>query len=414
MKKFFRLSLLAFLLAVFLVSRKEALSFGPIERKIIVFKPEVAEVEKNQILSRFQVAVNKNLRLINGFSVNLPSFQATEIAKDPRVLRVDPDVEIFALPQIDRQAFWNRRKPTPTPTLVKPTPTPTPVPSQTIPWGISRIFAPDSWSISSGSGIKVAVVDTGVNRSHPDLKNNLDLAGCKNFISSFKTCEDDNGHGTHVSGIIAAENNSIGVVGVAPKAKIYGLKVLDRNGSGYLSDIIEALDWAIQNKLQVVNMSLGTISDVDSFHEAVQRVNSAGITQVAAAGNSGRAVIYPAAYPEVIAVSAVDKTDNNIASWSSRGPEVDLAAPGVDIYSTYLSSTYKTLSGTSMASPHVAGTVALLLTQISKCDSDGNGVCSPTEVELRLESTADDLGDPGRDNLYGAGLVNSQRAISAP
>ncbi len=396
-----------------LVSRKDALSFGPTERKIIVFKPEVAEVEKNQILSHFQITVNKNLKLVNGFSVNLPSFMTAEIAKDPRVLRVDPDVEVFALLQIDRQAIWNRRKPTPTPTLVKPTPTPTLAPSQTIPWGISRIFAPEAWSISSGSGIKVAVVDTGVNRSHPDLKNNLDLAGCLNFISSFRTCEDDNGHGTHVAGTIAAEDNSFGVVGVAPKAKIYALKVLDRNGSGYLSDIIEALDWAIQNKIQVVNMSLGTSSDVTSFHDAVQRVNTSGIVQVAAAGNNSGAVIYPAAYPEVIAVSAVDKTDT-IASWSSRGPEVDLAAPGVDIYSTYLSSTYKTLSGTSMASPHVAGTVALLLTQIPKCDYDGNGVCSPAEVEQRLESTAQDLGSPGRDDLYGAGLVNALQAISAP
>lgn len=396
-----------------LVSRKDVLSFGPTERKIIVFKPGVTEVEKNQVLSRFQTTVNKNLKLVNGFSVNLPSFLVAEIAKDPRVLRVDPDVEVFALPQIDRQAFWNRRKPTPTPTLVKPTPTPTLAPSQTIPWGISGIFAPEAWSISSGSGIKVAVVDTGVNRSHPDLKNNLDLAGCKNFISFFGTCEDDNGHGTHVSGIIAAENNNLGVVGVAPKAKIYALKVLDRNGSGYLSDIIEALDWAVQNNMQVINMSLGTTSDVDSFHEAVQRVNSHGITQVAAAGNNGGAVIFPAAYSEVIAVSAIDNT-NTLASWSSRGPEVDLAAPGVDIYSTYLSSTYKTLSGTSMASPHVAGTVALLLTQLSKCDYDGNGVCSPAEVEQRLELTAKDLGNPGRDDLYGAGLVNAREAISAP
>lgn len=409
MKKILRLSLLAFLVGFFLVSRKDVFSFGPTERKIIVFKPEVAEVEKNQILSRFQTTVNKNLRLVNGFSVNLPSFQATEIAKDPRVLRVDPDVQVFALPQtlpqIDRQAIWNRRRVTPIPTA-----TPTPVPSQTIPWGISQILAPDAWSISSGSGVKVAVVDTGVSRNHPDLKNNLDLTGCVNFISSRKTCEDDNGHGTHVAGIIAAENNNLGVVGVAPKAKISSLKVLDRNGSGYLSDIIEALDWAIQNNIQVINMSLGTGSDVTSFHDAIGRVNAAGIVQVAAAGNSGGAVIYPAAYPEVIAVSAIDKT-NTIASWSSRGPEVDLAAPGVDIYSTYLSSTYKTLSGTSMASPHVAGAVALLLTQISKCDFDANGICSPAEVEQRLEATAQDLGDPGRDDLYGAGLVNARAAL---
>jgi len=140
-------------------------------------------------------------------------------------------------------------------------------------------------------------------------------------------------------------------------------------------------------------------------------VNAAGIVQVAAAGNSGGAVIYPAAYPEVIAVSATDSTDA-IASWSSRGPEVDLAAPGVSIYSTYKGQTYKTLSGTSMASPHVAGATALVLTQTAKCDLNGDGRCSPAEVQQRLEASAEDLGTAGRDNLYGSGLVDAEKAIS--
>lgn len=215
-----------------------------------------------------------------------------------------------------------------------------------------------------------------------------------------------------MAGIIGAIDNTIGVIGVGPQIDLYAVKVLDRNGSGYLSDVIEGLDWAIQNKMQVVNMSLGTASNVLSFREAVQRVYQAGIVQVAAAGNSGGAVSYPAAYPEVIAVSATDQNDV-IASWSSRGPEVDLAAPGVNIYSTYKGQTYKTLSGTSMAAPHVTGTAALVLTTpVGIFDLDADAIWDPIEVENKLEATAEDLGTPGPDYLYGAGLVDAEKAVT--
>ena len=131
---------------------------------------------------------------------------------------------------------------------------------------------------------------------------------------------------------------------------------------------------------------------------------------MAAAGNSGGAVSYPAAYSQVIAVSATDNTDT-IASWSSRGSEIDLAAPGVNIYSTYKGQTYKTLSGTSMASPHVAGVAALVLSLPAKCDYDLNGACSPDEVKQRLEATAEDLGAMGYDAFYGHGLIDAERAV---
>ncbi|MBU4141577.1 S8 family serine peptidase, partial [Patescibacteria group bacterium] len=203
-------------------------------------------------------------------------------------------------------------------------------------------------------------------------------------------------------------DNTIGVVGVGPEIDLYAVKALDRRGSGYLSDIIEGLDWAIANNMQVVNMSLGTSANIESFHDAVKRVNDAGIVQVAAAGNSGKAVIYPAAYSEVIAVSAIDKTDT-IASWSSRGLEVDLAAPGVSIYSTYKGSTYKTLSGTSMAAPHVAGVAALVIDK-KTCDYNSDGVCTPAEVQQRLMNTAEKIGDQDL-NKYGSGLVNAEAAV---
>jgi subtilisin family serine protease len=163
--------------------------------------------------------------------------------------------------------------------------------------------------------------------------------------------------------------------------------------------------------MNVVNMSLGASSDIQSFHDAVIRAHDAGIVLVAAAGNdSGAAVSYPGAYPEVIAVSATDNT-NTIAYFSSVGPEVDLAAPGVGIFSSYKGQTYATLSGTSMASPHVAGVAALLLSQPVKCDTDLSGTCSPSEVQSRLESTATDLGTAGKDSQYGSGLVNAWAAL---
>jgi subtilisin family serine protease len=434
--------LLLLILGFLIFNRHQAFSQGPPERKIVVFKSGVTREKKISLLSGYQATLGKDLHLINGMAVALPRLMAEKLAGEAAVLRIDPDVEVFALPQVKEQGFcdwfpnWPGCRvtptltPTPTPTN-KPTSTPTPTPDpiltttptltptptsgvlQPIPWGVARIRTPEAWGISTGAEIRIAVIDTGVNRSHPDLRNNLVLEGCLNFITFRKTCEDDNGHGTHVSGIIAAENNSFGVVGVAPQSKIYALKVLNRNGSGYLSDIIEALDWAVNKQMQVVNMSLGTSSDVQSFREAVQKANQAGLIQIAAAGNSGGAVIYPAAYPEVIAVSAVDNTDS-LASWSSRGSEIDLAAPGVNIYSTYKNQSYKTLSGTSMASPHVAGVVALLLARSEKCDFDASGACSPAEVRQRLEMTAQDLGVPGKDDFYGAGLVNAEAAVTAP
>lgn len=364
-------------------------------RKIIVFKPEMAsEGDREALVQRFGGVNLKDLGLINGKAVLLPPAAVEILRRQAGVLRIDDDVEVYALARSTR--------------IPRPTSTPTPTPVQTLPWGIDRIDAELAWTTSSGSGIKVAVVDTGIDTGHPDLKTNI--KGGVNTINAWANYNDDNGHGTHVAGIVAAVDNTFGVVGVGPKISLYGVKVLNKNGSGYLSDVIEGLDWAIANHMQVINMSLGTTSDVQSFHDAVVRVSGAGIVQVAAAGNSGGAVIYPAAYPQVIAVSAIDKNDT-IASWSSRGPEVDLAAPGVNIYSTYKGSKYQTLSGTSMASPHVAGVAALVLSVPNKCDYNFDGVCSPTEVQQRLKQTAMDLGPLGEDNLYGAGLVDAKKAV---
>lgn len=364
-------------------------------RKIVVFEPQVLnEGALDALVEKFGGVGIKDLDLINGKAVALPP-QAVEILRRQKgVLRIDDDVVVEALAKPAR--------------LVKPTAVPTLAPAQTVPWGIERVNAPEVWATMNADLIRVGIIDTGIDTKHPDLIDNL--KGGASTVWYTGSYNDDNGHGTHVAGIIGALNNTIGVVGVGPQIDLYAVKVLDRRGSGYLSDVIEGLDWAIANKMQVVNMSLGTSSDVLSFREAVKKVNAKGIVQVAAAGNNGGAVNYPAAYPEVIAVSATDKTDK-IASWSSRGPEVDLAAPGVNIYSTYKGSAYSTLSGTSMASPHVAGTAALVLSQPERCDLSGDGICDPAEVQQRLEATAKDLGVGGKDILYGSGLVDAKKAV---
>jgi subtilisin family serine protease len=233
------------------------------------------------------------------------------------------------------------------------------------------------------------------------------VKGGVNTINPRKNWNDDNGHGSHVAGTAAGLDNDIGVIGVGPAIDLYAIKVLDKNGSGFLSDVIEGIQWAIANGMQVINMSLGTSADIQSFHDAVIAAKNAGLVTVAAAGNSGGAVIFPAAYPEAIAVSATDE-NNVIASWSSRGPEVDLSAPGVSIYSTYKGTGYATLSGTSMAAPHVTGSAALVLnTSVGLYDVNANGIWDPDEVQTKLQATATDLGDGGFDILYGWGLVNA-------
>jgi len=360
---------------------------GPIGRKIVVFdkKTFANEPVRDAVLGRAGIHGKiKDLPLVNGVVVIMPSKAAERaLRKEAGIARIDDDVRVEAL-------------------------------AQTLPWGVDRIDAEKAWSTTTGDPVKVAIIDTGIASSHPDLSANL--KGGVSTVGYTSKYNDDNGHGTHVAGTVAALNNTTGVVGVGPKIDLYAVKVLDRFGSGYLSDVIEGLDWAVGNGMKVVNMSLGTSSYNKSLEDAVKRVNAAGIVQVAAAGNSGSAdntVNYPAKFAQVIAVGATDSsTSNNIAYWSSRGPEVDLAAPGVNIYSTWPSRSYKTLSGTSMASPHVAGTAALVLTRpVGAYDLDADSVWDPIEVQNKLEFTATDLGAAGKDNLYGSGLVNAERAV---
>lgn len=283
---------------------------------------------------------------------NLSPAKAEQLAKDPRVYALTPDQEVRAY-------------------------------GGTIPWGVERIGAPTT--TAKGAGVSVYVVDTGIKVGHEDLPN---LKGGYAVVKCRGRCaapyDDDNGHGTHVAGTAAAVANGLGVLGVAPQAELWAVKVLSRSGSGSTSGIVQGLNWVIAHnnggKPKVVNMSLGGSGSDDqdglycpatrstnAFHNVIQKaVCDYRITVVVAAGNEGDDARnhVPAAYDEVITVSATN-SQNDWPSWSNYGPDVDLAAPGVSILSTWnaSSSSYNTLSGTSMATPHVAGAAALVLSR---------------------------------------------------
>ncbi|MDG6244785.1 MAG: S8 family serine peptidase [Methanolobus sp.] len=284
--------------------------------------------------------------------------------------------------------------------------------SETTPWGVDRVNAPETHALGfTGDGIKVAIIDTGVDHRHSDLAANY--LGGYDFVNMDADPMDDHSHGTHVAGTIAALNNDIGVLGVAPLAGFYALKAADSSGSCSWSNVIASIDWAVKNDADIISMSLGGSSS-STLRSACDNAYDSGVVLVAAAGNSGGSVLFPAAYDSVIAVSATDS--NNVrTSWSSYGPQVELAAPGVSIYSTMPGSSYAFKSGTSMATPHVAGVAALLLsTDVSgtSYDLNNNGQWDPAELRARLHSTATDLGETGKDDYYGYGLVNALAAVS--
>ncbi len=216
-----------------------------------------------------------------------------------------------------------------------------------------------------------------------------------------------------MAGIVAAMDNDIGVIGVAPQAQLYAVKVLSDSGAGSISDVIAGIDWAVANDMDVISMSLGISVPYRSLEEACDNAYNAGVVVVAGAGNDRSSVIYPAAYDSVIAVSATTSTDS-IATYSNRGPEIELAAPGSSIYSTNKDGGYTLKSGTSMATPHVTGAVALVLnTPITKTyDVNNNNRWDPVEVRQRLKDTATDLGAGGWDIYFGFGLVNAYEATS--
>ncbi len=281
-------------------------------------------------------------------------------------------------------------------------------------WALTMFGAEIVWNKSTGKGVVVAVVDTGVEANHPDLRGRV-LPG-RDFIEPGTSANDENGHGTHVSGIIAATvNNRILVAGLAPNAQILPVRVLDAEGSGDSAGVAQGIIWAAQRGANVINLSLGTTSSDSAMRSAVAYAQSRNAVVVAAAGNDGCTFLlgaptsYPAAYDGVLGVGAIT-SDRRIANYSSCGSFVDVVAPGSSIVSTMIrnpdrglgctqGSTFCALSGTSMATPYAAAVVALEVARL------GHRYPQASLVS-RVQSLAIDLGPRGRDDSYGAGLIS--------
>jgi type VII secretion-associated serine protease mycosin len=273
-------------------------------------------------------------------------------------------------------------------------------------WGIFAIGADHAWATTTGRGVIVAVVDSG-SGPHPDLAENL-LPG-RSILGTVETQDgrdiDASGHGTHVSGIIAAvANNGIGGSGVAPNAKILPIQVLDQAGQGDARDVAAGVRFAADNGARVINLSLGGATESSSLTQAITYANDKGVLVVAAAGNGGAAdkPKWPASLDLTLAVTAVDQA-NNATSFDQRGDYIDLSAPGANIVST-AKGDYVTLSGTSMAAGFVAGAAALLFAAEPRVTN--------AQVRDILLRTATDIGEPGRDVTFGAGLINMVAALA--
>jgi subtilisin family serine protease len=350
-------------------------------------------------------SVKYTYHLVPAIAATLPEPAISALKANPHVTRVEPDRQMRALDiELDNA------------------------------WGVTRIGAGTVHDGGNkGEGVKLVIIDSGINYNHPDLDGNY--LGGYDFVQGDEDPMDVYGHGTHVAGTACAEDNNngdlfgpYGVVGVAPQCALYALRVLDDAGYGDASDLIAAMQWAVNNDIQVANLSLGwDLNPGDTVKAAFDSAEAAGLVIVAAACNNGNPpgngdnVCYPALYDSVIAVAATDVGDQR-ASFSSTGDQVELAAPGVSVFSTWndgdsyanpqpvchteedMQACYKYGSGTSMASPHVAGTAALMLAANPDWTND--------QVRAQLQATAADLGDTGWDPLYGFGLVDAAEAAA--
>jgi subtilisin family serine protease len=390
-----------------------------VEGEVIVqFKKEVSLIK--QIEQDYQLTKTKELRNIKFYLLKSNNNRSTEeVITD---LKKNSNIEI-----VQPNYIYHAK-------------------AQTTPWGVSTngVQADTEWATNgaTGSGVVVAVIDSGINYNHEDLSANMwdapagsclvssvpqvcphhgwDFVSSGDLVDGSDGREDDpmdiNGHGTHVSGTVAAADNGLGVVGVAPNAQLMAVRALDDDGSGTSADIAAGIDFARENSADIINLSIGGYAYDAVENTAINAAWDAGIVVVAASGNESETLLsYPAAFEKSIAVGAIQETETAInptedmqtklAYFSNYG-YTDVVAPGMNIYSTTVDGSYQDgWSGSSMASPHVAGVAALILQQ--------HPTFTPAQIKQLLEATATDLGSTGRDQYFGSGLVNATAATAA-
>jgi thermitase len=349
---------------------------------LVKFKPGTSLSKAAEIHRQSGGQVKETIPGIGVQVVTVPKGQAKEKVKayssNPKVTYAEPNYIAQSLAEPDDSYF-------------------------TAQWNMQKVRAPGAWDVTTGSpNVIIAILDTGVDLDHPDLANKI--VSNINFSDS-PTVDDVYGHGTHVAGIAAATtNNGVGVVGLGYSATIMNVKVLGDTGSGFYSWIASGIIWAADNGADVISMSLGGSSASSILEDAINYAWSKGVVVVAAAGNNGNMVpVYPAYYANCIAVAATDASDAR-PLWSNYGDWVDVAAPGSGILSTFKNDNYVYMSGTSMATPHVAGLAALVFTTVSDTNGDGK---LDDEVRSRIEATCDDIGVSG----IGYGRINAARAV---
>jgi major intracellular serine protease len=282
--------------------------------------------------------------------------------------------------------------------------------SETIDWGLAAYNIPDQWNATRGQSVKVAVLDTGIDANHPDLAAAIDDA--VDFTHGPHGADDRHGHGTHVAGIIAARQDTRGIIGIAPDCRLLVGKVLDDDGSGATDAIVAGIHWACIAGADILSLSFGSPRLDEQIAAALDQAVRQGKFILCAAGNDGRddSINYPARLPTSVAVGAVDR-HGQLAAFSSRGDELDICAPGEHILSTWKQGGYARLSGTSMATPFVSGVVALMLAAHRQ-----HAAPEPLDQHAlleRLKQTATDAGPPGADPHYGYGLIDPARLIAA-
>ena len=355
---------------------------------LVKFKPTTSETERNNIISKENGSKKKQINKISTDVVNTPpgknSHQMVAAFRDQYADKIE-----FA--ELD----------------IKATPLLTPNdPEYSKQWALPKIEAPAGWDITKGlNTTTIAVLDTGVNINHPDLKNKL-VPGW-NVVDNNTDLTDLNGHGTMMMGIAGAQtNNALGIAGVGIEPKIMMVRICNNaDGWAYYSDMAEAIIYAADKGVKVESISFGGSGASSTVQTAIDYAYSKGTFVTASAGNSGsNAPSYPAACNHVVAVGATDSNDQK-ASWSNWGSWVDVTAPGVAIQTTTSGGGYSTCSGTSPATPHVAGIAALLLAR------DGN--LSPDKLENTIEQNSNDLGSAGKDDIFGWGRINLRRAVAA-
>jgi minor extracellular protease Epr len=350
---------------------------------IVVYKNQTG---KQTVLNKSQ-KVEYQFKSIKALTVKVDSKSISTLEHNPNIAYVEKNVTVKSLSVADKNASFH---------VLTAGSQPSDELSQ---WNLKAVNAPEAWSEGyTGQGIKVAVIDTGIG-PHTDLH----VTGGFSAVDYTTSYADDYGHGTHVAGIIAAQQNNAGMAGVAPGVSLYAVKAMDGQGEGDLQDLLKAIDWSIKNRMNIINLSLGTPDNSPMLKDMIDTAYKDGILVVAAAGNDGNSdgtgdtIDYPAKYTSVIGVTAVDK-NMTLGYFSSTGPEAEVAAPGVDIYSTYLDNKYAIESGTSQAAPHVTGMLALLKQAY------------PTLNNVQLRTMLDDfytkdLGAFGKDPFYGYGLA---------